>query len=307
TLLASQFYDIGTPSSDAVGVADQTGPPEVVPDDSPTCPPNPDLIQKSDGVDADPIAMFSAGPVRYFDGTVEFATTDLSSAGFGTPWGQSRSWTNAPGYSNAGFNGSGWISAQLPSLTQDSNGTIAVLSNGTTARLFDPDGSGGYTSRYFLQEFLSYNSGTGKFTLTDTTANQLVFFGFGTGIPANKRGRLESYTDPGGNVTSVASWTADGKAAEVQRSNTNGGTTVTESYLYTYLTSGVNAGLLSNVTLRRQVNGGSWATVRQVDYTYYGATRSRFSRVVLRMDSQHPGKYPMPVPDPCECVWQQAA
>jgi YD repeat-containing protein len=273
TLVASRFYDIGTPSSDVVSVTDQTGPPQDVPDDPPPCPED-DLVAEADGVDGDPIAKFSEGPVRYFDGTVEFATRDLSSEGFGTPWGQTRSWTNAPGYSSAGFNGSGWISAQLPSITQDSNGTIAVLSNGTTARLFDPDGSGGYTSRYFLQEFLSYNSGTGKFTLTDTTANQLVFFGFGTGLPANKRGRLESYTDPGGNVTSVTSWTTDGKAAEVQRSNTTGGTTVTESYLYTYLTSGTNAGLLSNVTLRRQINSGSWAVIRQVDYTYYDGTQS---------------------------------
>src|SRR6266545_3022101 len=36
------------------------------------------------------------------------------------------------------------------------------------------------------------------------------------------------------------------------------------------VSSGVNTGLLSNVTLRRKVNSGSWATVRQVDYAYYG-------------------------------------
>src|SRR5262249_3654905 len=38
---------------------------------------------------------------------------------------------------------------------------------------------------------------------------------------------------------------------------------------YTYLTSGVNAGLLSNLTLRRQTNGGAWTTIRQTAYTYY--------------------------------------
>ncbi len=46
---------------------------------------------------------FSSGLVRYFDGTVDVATTDLQSSGFGSPWGQTRSWTN--GFTTNGFNG----------------------------------------------------------------------------------------------------------------------------------------------------------------------------------------------------------
>jgi hypothetical protein len=72
----------------------------------------------------------------------------------------------------------------------------------------------------------------------------------------------ESLTDPAGNTTSVTSWTGD-KPAEVQRTNTTNGTTVTESYLYTYTGS-----LITNAMLRRQVNGGSWTTVRQTANTY---------------------------------------
>jgi hypothetical protein len=48
------------------------------------------------------------------------------------------------------------------------------------------------------------------------------------------------------------------------------GTTYTESYLYSYNGSG----LISNVTLRRQVNGGSWTIIRQVAYTYYASGES---------------------------------
>src|SRR5262249_24077529 len=84
-----------------------------------------------------------------------------------------------------------------------------------------------------------------------------------------QRGAVKSFTDADGNVTAVTSRNSDGKPTEVQRSVTVGSTTTTESYLTTYLTSGVNAGRVSNVTLRRQVNGGAWTTVRQVDYTYY--------------------------------------
>src|SRR5206468_1405636 len=67
---------------------------------------------------------------------------------------------------------------------------------------------------------------------------------------------------------------AAGQPLEVQRTVSSGGTTYKESYLYTYLTSGVNAGLLQNVTLRRQVNAGAWSTVRQVVYGYYDGTQS---------------------------------
>src|SRR5205807_2461712 len=37
--------------------------------------------------------------------------------------------------------------------------------------------------------------------------------------------------------------------------------------------SGLNAGLVASVTLRRQVNGGAWTTVRQAVYTYYDGTQ----------------------------------
>src|SRR5262249_37419007 len=49
----------------------------------------------------------------------------------------------------------------------------------------------------------------------------------------------------------------------------------TESYVYSYLAApDPNAGLLSSVLLRRQVNGGpSWTTVRQVAYAYYDGSK----------------------------------
>src|SRR5207248_1914983 len=84
--------------------------------------------------------------------------------------------------------------------------------------------------------------------------------------------QLLSYRDRAGNALAVTAWTADGKEAEVQRTTAAGGSTVTESYQYAYLTSGPNAGLLQGVTLRRQVNGGAWVTVRQTQYAYYDGT-----------------------------------
>src|SRR5437868_1161173 len=43
----------------------------------------------------DPMATgFSEAGVRYFDGAISLSMSDLSSSGFGTPWGQDRQWTN---------------------------------------------------------------------------------------------------------------------------------------------------------------------------------------------------------------------
>src|SRR5207253_2726079 len=122
-----------------------------------------------------------------------------------------------------------------------------------------------YTARYFLQETLSDNTTTGEFSVTDTAGDVVKLYDFGSVPPAARKGLFKSLTDPDGNTTSVTSWSND-KPAEVQRSNTTNGTTVTESYLYTYIASGANAGLVSNVTLRRQTNGGAWTTVRQAAY-----------------------------------------
>jgi hypothetical protein len=58
------------------------------------------------------------------------------------------------------------------------------------------------------------------------------------------------------------------------RSNTTNGTTVTESYLYTYTGS-----LITNVTLRRQTNGGAWTTIRQVALTYDANNNLKLAQV----------------------------
>ena len=73
---------------------------------------------------------------------------------------------------------------------------------------------------------------------------------------------------------SVSSYATDGKPVEIQRSVTEGSTTTTESFLLTYVTSGVNTDRISSVVLRRQVNSGSWSTVREADYAYYDGTGS---------------------------------
>jgi RHS repeat-associated protein len=216
---------------------------------------------------------FSANGVRYFDGSVEVAASDLGSAGFGIAWGQDRTWTNNPVYSFRSFNGFGWNDTQLPYLIRDSgnSNTIVAITRGTDARYFDLSG-GVYRERLQLPDQLTYGSIFGFFALIDGAGNQLQFFDFSSNWPNNLQGQLASFRDAYGNATTVINWAPDGRITEVQRSSIVSGTTITESYLSTYLTSGINAGLLQNVTLRRQTNGGTWSKVRQVSYTYYDGT-----------------------------------
>jgi hypothetical protein len=205
------------------------------------------------------------------DGQVKMSTTDLSSSAMGTTWGQTRSWTNM--YASANFNGSGMIDTQQPFLMQKTAGsdsTIIVVSSDANARYFDLSGTV-YTPHFFVQDKLTHP--TGEFVLASTTAQQIHFFDF-TAAQVNQRGQFKSLLDPKGNMVSVTSWTADGKPAEMQRTDSSSG--VTESYVYTYLAApDLNAGLLANETLRRQVNGGPWTVVRQVAYDYYDGTSQK--------------------------------
>ncbi|WP_310530273.1 hypothetical protein, partial [Nocardioides sp.] len=95
-------------------------------------------------------------------------------------------------------------------MTAYSAGTVAVVTNATAARFFDYVGSS-FQPRGFLQEQLTYDSGIGRYTLTDTTGQKFVFFDFDTSLPAAQRGSLEGRTDRAGNSTSVTSWTTAGR------------------------------------------------------------------------------------------------
>jgi RHS repeat-associated protein len=196
------------------------------------------------------------------------STTDLESDGFGLAWGQTRSWTNALNATPNPLNGTGWVINQLPYLLQPNSGTtLIVVTNGVNYREFDnPNGT--WIPRFYDQDTLVTNTNGHEYIFTDTVGDQIRFSDFSSSVPVNQRGAFKSFTDADGNITQVTSQ-ANGKPTEVQRSVTVNGTTTTESLLYSYVGSGVNAGLISNITLRRQVNGSAWTTIRQVAYTYY--------------------------------------
>ena len=218
-------------------------------------------------------SAFSAFPVRYADGVVQYAETDLLSGGFGADWGVTRSWTNEPVYSQGQNVGRGWVVGQTPSLfrqTGTGGETLTVVTSGTGVRYFDkPTGSSTYTARSGALDALVYDSTAGQFVLTDPTGRVVKFWDFNSSLPGQKQGRFQSLADPAGNLTEVTAEQSDGRASEVRRSATVGGTTTTESYLFAFVASGANAGLVSSITQRRKVGAGSWTPVRSVEYAYY--------------------------------------
>ncbi len=215
-------------------------------------------------------ALSTSQPVRYADGAVTIAATDLMSDGFGMPWGQTRTWTNAPGYAAATTNGVGWVDTQTPSLMQiDGTTTLAEISNGVTAEYFTlVDGT--YQPYSYDQSTLVHDTTNHQYVLTDETGDQVRFGDFSGSTAAAHQGQFVSFTDPAGNVTAVTAYASGGQIGEVQRSAGS----VVESWLYSYLTTGVNSGMLQNVTLRRSTDGGSsWTVVQQVQYAYYDGSQ----------------------------------
>jgi YD repeat-containing protein len=226
------------------------------------------LLQSVAGITAPQPSGFSSNPIHYADGIVELSFTDLPSDNSGLPTGLTRSWTNGNNYST-GVNGSGMVFTQLPHLIQDAGGTLDAVANGTTLTYFDPDGFGGYNQRYYGQLQFTHDSLSQTFTETDPRGDKIIYNDFSSSLPAAQRGTFSQFSDPNSNTVTVTSWTSDGKPAETQYFYAS----VTQSYLFSYIASGTNAGLLSSVVLRHEI-GSTWSTLRQVAYAYYDGTQT---------------------------------
>ena len=144
------------------------------------------------------VSQYSTAPVRYADGVVRIAATDLSSDGFGTPWGQTRSWTNGLGYATGGDNGNGWVDTQTPHLMQadgSTDDTIVAITNGTTANYYDLV-DGAYQSRYDDPSTLVHDAADDEFVLTDASGDQIHFGDFNTPCRPPNKGRSRASSIP---------------------------------------------------------------------------------------------------------------
>jgi RHS repeat-associated protein len=160
------------------------------------------------------------------------------------------------------------VFTQMPHLVQDGSSYDAIA-NGSTVNYFDSDGFGGYTQRYYGQITFTHDSLSQTFAETDRRGDVITFNDFSSSLPAAERGTFVQFTDPNANYLAVTSWTTAGQPAETQYSSAG----VTQSYVFSYISSGVNAGLLQSVVQRYYVSG-CWTTARQVVYAYYDGTQT---------------------------------
>ncbi|MCO6458897.1 MAG: hypothetical protein J5I93_26615 [Pirellulaceae bacterium] len=240
-------------------------PPKPEPDQ--TCPACCDCCECGIGV--------SEVGVRYVNGEVRLSIPVLTAGGFGRPWGHTITYTNRLPASWDLGNGFNWFVEQWPYLLKcvdeefQTFNYIVFVQSSWTAVWFDFDEmSGDYSPRHAAHYGLTHDTANNVYKLATCEGEIWEFNDWDqTSAPGGSFKRL---TTKGGTTIEVVSYTAQCRIAEMRRTYTSGGTTVVESLLYTYFTSCEQRGRLQTVTLRRQVNGGSWTEIARAEFEYYG-------------------------------------
>jgi len=210
---------------------------------------------------------FSSDPVRYSNGEVKFIGSDLTSAGFGVPWGHTRSYSNQLTNQVGGTNGNGWRVAEWPYVVETAPGAVTVcVVVGTVydAVWFDLVGQS-YVPRFAVPSTLVHDIANQQYIYTDAKGYTTKLFDYSSGIRAALQGQFKSFADLSGVETFPRYDPVTNLITSFVRQVQN----ASSGFYYVYYTSGDNVGQLQYVTL--VVNG---AEVRRVYYTYYGANES---------------------------------
>jgi RHS repeat-associated protein len=222
--------------------------------------------------------------VRYSNGEAQLTHNDLSILGGGQLFGHTRSYGYQSFGATLGPNGYNWFVNQLPYVTTLGPWTAVVLSPTLTCWFVQSGGT--YSPLYSgLGVQLVENASAGTLTFTRSVSGKIDVIVFNSLSAATAPGGLVSATDANGIQLTVTN-RAGSQVTELQRTYTLGGTTTTDSLLYTYVQSGSAAGLMQGLTYRRQVAGGAWTPVQQVSFAYYGASDANGSTNDLKSATQ---------------------
>ncbi|WP_237722460.1 RHS repeat-associated core domain-containing protein [Singulisphaera acidiphila] len=206
----------------------------------------------------------SEAPVRYSDGEVQIAVTDLEAGGFGKTWQHRRVYCNQLSSSADFGNGYNWLVEQWPYLIERADGSITVV-RGTRQTLWFDSVGGSYAGRYGAKSTLSHDTVGHVFTLGLPTGERWTFHDFDQG--AQPVGMFRSHVTPAGQETRAVSYSGGDRITEIQRSATQDGVTTFQSFFYSYN----GEGRTTELTLRNRVDGGAWSEIRKVAYEYYAA------------------------------------
>lgn len=239
----------------------------------------PQTTQSPGAITAGNLAVDAASghPITYFSGTPVVSSTDLWSDGFGTGWGQSRSWNDAVG---DGLNGYGWLDNQLPFIAR--NGTddyYSAITSSLSLREFHhtTTPSSGYEPLLTGSDSLADDASNHLIVLTDPVGNQVLFHDFSSSTPSDQQGFFAGYRDADGHSITVTDANNDGRPEDILRQDTTGSTKWKELWHYEYFDSAnANSGKIKSITLSRKEwtssEPGSYTDEQRVDYGYYDSS-----------------------------------
>lgn len=213
----------------------------------------------------------SLHPIRYQNGQIEFAASDLGGDGFGLPWGHERQYSNrllddggTLGSFDAG-QGYNWMVAQWPFLARQSDGTVITWRGAGEVFFFEEYDFDQFVARYGAHLTLTLDAGI--YTLTGSDGVAWEFNGFEAG---QAPGMLRGVTTAGGQRLEVVAYQSDRIAAVERTAIDDSGNACTERLEYEYFDNGGEAGPLECVTLRRRTSpSGPWIDIRRAVYSYY--------------------------------------
>ena len=223
--------------------------------------------------------------MRYFNGEVKIIATDLWNAGFGVPWGHTRSYSNQLTAQNDGTNGNSWRVAEWPYMVKISStefcvvvGTIYNAQRFTLA-------SEVYTSQFWAGVTLTYDSDNNQYLYTDANGYITAFYDFSDDTATALQGMFKSFTDLGGNVTSPTYDATTHLITSVSQSSGSFSREISYSYVTVYIGDSPVL-MLQKATL--MVNG---EYVRNAYYEYYADDDSNGSpgdlkRVTISLGSE---------------------
>jgi hypothetical protein len=142
----------------------------------------------------------STGPVRYGTGEIVLNASDLSTGGFGVPWGHTRSFANRLTQNTTVGNGYNWQVAEWPYLVFPSSTTVVVMGEATAALWFDLVGNV-YVPRLSVREALLLDTVNNVYDLVELDGSITVF--------SAVTGAFIRHLDPAGNQLAVVSYASN--------------------------------------------------------------------------------------------------
>jgi hypothetical protein len=257
-------------------------------------PPYPGCVPGAAGTSPPPLSSIgpcicpcqSDNPIRYTNGQALLDAEDIPSPDGGW-FGWSRTCNSYLDGTFSGLNGNNWFPNEYPYIlpldSGNPNQTVIVMVHPNNATWFDLQSGGTtYLPRFHqsgMQFSLTHNVSANLFVYTENEKGRIStwqFWDFDTTV--KPVGCFYIYTDPWGTQTTVTNYSYYNPSTIVRTTTANG---ITEVYQLTIDNeppsdpadneneTNPEFGRVLWVKMQESVNGSSFQTIREVDYSYY--------------------------------------